>query len=280
MTLGAIGVSFGGVFVRHLELANGWQFNACRGLVGGLTLLFVFGLRYRRDCLEPFRRLEASVWLGAVFLGLGAASYVLSLERTTVANTHFVLSASPFLSAALAWVVLRERIRKSTLVAMVLALSGVGLMMREGLALGNVSGDLLAITTVTCFAIFSVIMRKNRANDMLPAIIIASFVTMLAGFVGAGGDLVMSTNDLWLSIVWGVNIAICGDWIFVVAVRHLSAAETTLLIMLIPSILGPVWVWWLLDEVPSDTTLVGGALVLAAVAGWALHELTSTRQPR
>jgi drug/metabolite transporter (DMT)-like permease len=153
-------------------------------------------------------------------------------------------------------------------------------MMREGLALGNVSGDLLAITTVTCFAIFSVIMRKNRANDMLPAIIIASFVTMLAGLVGAGGDLVMSTNDLWLSIVWGVNIAICGDWIFVVAVRHLTAAETTLLIMLIPSILGPVWVWWLLDEVPSDTTLVGGALVLAAVAGWALHELTSMRQPR
>ena len=63
---------------------------------------------------------------------------------------------------------------------------------------------------------------------------------------------------------------------FIVIYYCFSITLTTLLLMMIPSILGPLWVWWLIDEVPSSTTLVGGALVLAAVAGWALRELRSS----
>jgi len=276
MILGAVGVSFGGLFVRHLEQADGMQFNAYRGLVGGIFLMLIVVVRYRRSCLAPFIAMKPNVWLGAVCLGFAAFAYVLSLERTTVANTHFVLSTTPFLSAALAWLFLRERIALTTWVAMAVALTGVGLMVREGLELRNITGDLLALVTVSFFATFSVIMRNNRMSDMLPAVIIGSFVTMGAGMVGCGGDLYITSHDLWLTIVWGVIIAVCGDWIFVISVRHLAAAETTLLLMMIPSILGPAWVWWLLGEVPTSTTLLGGALVLAAVLGWGLRELKSS----
>ena len=277
MTLGGVGASFGGLFVHNLEQADGWQFNVYRGLVGGCLLLVILVYRYRRACLTPFISMRPSVWAGTVCLGIAAAAYILSLEHTSVANTQFVLSATPFLSAAFAWAFLGERLSRTTLVAMVLALSGVGLMVREGLTLGNVSGDLLALTTVTLFATYSVIMRKHRVTDMLPAIVVASFVTMGAGLIGCGAVLQMTASDLWLSVGWGIVIAICGDWIFIIAVRHLAAAETTLLLMMIPSILGPLWVWWFLDEVPSSTTLVGGGLVLAALVGWGTKELRAVR---
>lgn len=277
MTAGGIGASFGGLFVRHLEQADGWQFNVYRGVVGGCLLLTILLFRYRRACLQPFMRMKPSVWVGTVCLGIAALVYILSLERTSVANTQFVLSTTPFLSAALAWLFLRERLAWTTLVSMVLALTGVSLMVGEGLVIGNVSGDLLALTGVTLFATYSVIMRKNRGADMLPAVVVASFVTMVAGIVGCSGDLHMTSNDLWLSIGWGIIIAICGDWIFVIAVRHLAAAETTLLLMMIPSVLGPLWVWWLLDEVPSSTTLVGGGLVLMAVVAWGVIEIRGSR---
>lgn len=273
MAMGATGASFGGLFVRHLEQADGWQFNVYRGLVGGCMLLTILVLRYRRQSLQTFTSMSLGAWFGSICLGFAAVIYILSLERTSVANAQFVLSATPFLSAAFAWLFLRERLPRSTMVAMVFALIGVAMMVREGLAVGNVSGDLLALTNVALFATYSVIMRKNRTVDMLPAVVVASFVTMTVGLIGCAGQLEMTTGDLWLSMGWGVVIGIGGDWIFVIAVRHLAAPETTLLLMMIPSILGPLWVWWLVDEVPSEATLAGGALVLAAVAGWALREL-------
>ena len=276
MAVGATGASFGGLFVRHLEQADGWQFNVYRGLVGGCMLLAILVFRYRRRSVQTFTSMSPAVWLGTVCLGFAAVFYILSLERTSVANAQLLLSVTPFLSAAFAWLFLREHLPRTTLLAMVLALVGVGLMVREGLATGNASGDLLALANVVLFATYSVIMRKNRMVDMLPAVVVASFVTMAIGLIGCSGDLEMTTNDLWLSVGWGIVIGIGGDWIFIIAVRHLTAAETTLLLMMIPSILGPLWVWWLIDEIPSSTTLAGGALVLAAVAGWALRELRSS----
>ena len=273
IVIGGIGTSFGGLYVRGLEQADAWQMNAYRGLVGGLVLLAVLMIRYGRRSLEPLRRLSLGAWLGATCLGLAAITYVLSLERTSVANTVFVMSATPFVSAGFAWIFLRECVQWQTLTAMAVSLAGVALMVREGFALGHPSGDLFALCTVTLFAIFSGTMRHNRADDMLIAIVIASFVTMLAGVVGTGGELRLTTRDLWLSVGWGLTVGILGDWIFVTAVRHLAAAETTLIMMMVPSILGPLWVWWLFDERASVTTLLGGTLILTALAGWTIREL-------
>ena len=60
--------------------------------------------------------------------------------------------------------------------------------------------------------------------------------------------------------------------LFVVASRHLAAAEVTLL-MLTEFVLGPVWVWLVIAEVPSSYTLLGGAIVLSAVAGRAIVDM-------
>jgi drug/metabolite transporter (DMT)-like permease len=272
MGVGAIGVSLGGLFVRHLEAASAWQLNAYRGLVGGLILLAVLIGRQRARVTGAFRSMPRRAWIGATCLGFAPISYMLSLERTTVANTQFVLSATPFLTAALALAFLGERLRTATTIAMLTALLGIGLMLGEGVATGNMDGDLLALTTVILFSTFGVITRSLRATDMLPVIVVSSFITMAAGLIGAGGDAAVTARDLWLCIVWGSIAGICGDWIFVIASRHLLAAETTLLIMMVPSVLGPLWVWWLLDEVASPTTLAGGALVLAAVTTWAVRD--------
>ena len=273
LALGAFAVSLGGLIVRHLESATPWQFNALRGAAGGIALLLVLAVQHRGAVAVHFRRLESPAWYGAGCLGVAALFYVLSLTHTTVANTHFVMGAAPFVTAALAWLVLGEGLRRVALAAMAAAFAGVAIMVAEGLVAGRSSGDWFALMAVLLFSTFGVIARGMRDTDLLPAIVVASFVTMVGGLAGSLGDLHMSTHDLVLGVLWGLLIGLGGDWCFMVGVRHVTVGESMLLMMMIPSVLGPLWVWVVIDEAPSLATLAGGTLVLVALGAWALGDL-------
>ena len=270
---GSVSISFGGLIVRCLEDATPWQFNAVRGVVGGAALLLILVLRHRGAVAAQFRRMESPAWYGAGCLGLAAVFYILSLAHTTVANTHFLMSAAPLVTAGLAWLVLRERLRPATMAAMAAAFGGIAIMVADGLTAGRSEGDWYALMAVVLFSTYGVIARGMRDTNFLPTIIVASFVTMAGGLAGSLGDLHLSANDVALGALWGLLIGLGGDWCFVTGVRHVKGAESMLLMMMIPSVLGPFWVWIVIDEVPSLATLIGGMLVLAALAGWTIRDL-------
>ena len=273
LATGAFAISFGGLIVRALETATPWQFNVVRGVVGGVALLFVLMLRHRGVVAAHFRRMESPAWFGAGCLGVAALFYILSLTHTTVANTQFALSATPFVTAALAWLILRERLHRTTLLAMAVAFGGVAIMVAEGLATGHSAGDGYALMAVLLFSTYGVIARGMRDANLLPAIIVAAFITMGVGMAGSLGELRMSLHDVLLGALWGLLVGLVGDWSFLTGVRHVSVAESMLLMTMVPSVLAPLWVWIAIDETPSLPTLVGGALVLIAVAGWAIRDL-------
>ena len=86
------------------------------------------------------------------------------------------------------------------------------------------------------------------------------------------GSLTIPTDDLVLCVLWGGVLSGFTSVCFIVASRHLAAAELTLF-MLLEFALGPVWVWLFVNEIPSRWTLLGGSLVVAAVITRALVEL-------
>ena len=273
LAAGAVSISLGGLLVRGLEAATPWQFNAVRGVVGAAALLLVLVVRHRGAVAAHFRRMESPAWYGAGCLGVAALFYVLSLQHTTVANTHFAMSAAPFVTAGLAWLVLGERLHRQTLLAMAVAFGGIVVMVADGLAAGSSAGDGYALMAVLLFSTYGVIARGMRDTNLLPAIIVASFVTMVGGVVGSLGDAPLSGHDILLGVLWGLLVGLGGDWCFTTGVRHVTGAESMLLMSTIPSVLGPLWVWLAIDEVPSPATLIGGALVLAALVGWATRDL-------
>lgn len=270
---GAVSISFGGLIVRGLEDASPWQFNAVRGVVGGAALLLVLVLQHRGKVIAHFRRMESPAWFGAGCLGVAALFYILSLTHTTVANTHFAMSAAPFVTAGLAWLVLRERLHRVAVLAMAVAFCGIVIMVADGLGAGRSEGDWYALMAVLLFSTYGVIARGMRDANLLPAIIVAAFITMAGGIAGSLGDLHISMHDILLGATWGLLVGLAGDWCFLTGVRHVTGAESMLLMMMIPSVLGPLWVWIFIHEVPSMPTLVGGVLVLAALAGWAIRDL-------
>ena len=96
---------------------------------------------------------------------------------------------------------------------------------------------------------------------------------------GQGSGFAISIWDLWLCAFYGAAIIAAGLSIFTRGARHLPAAELALL-SLTEVVFGPVWVWLVIDEQPSEGTLLGGAVLLAALVGHALHGIGRRRNGR
>ena len=165
--------------------------------------------------------------------------------------------------------VLRERVERAVWVAMDVAMVGMGVMLWDGLGAGILLGNALAVMAALSFGIFVVILRKGHGVNMLPVAILG---TVLGGIFAAfmsGWAFSISWHDIALLALWGMLISGTVHAVFTWAPRHVPGAKFTLLI-LIEFILAPMWGWLVIDEQPSLATLIGGALVMAAVASRAI----------
>lgn len=280
MVFSSVVISFGGLIMRSFERADPWQINFYRSvaLITAITLILVF--RYRRQSLAKVRGIGGLGVVGGVLLAMAGITFLQSLSHTTVANTLFTLSAIPFVTATLARVFLKERLQRATLVTMVAAAAGIFVMMAEGFGAGSLYGNAMALLTTLGFSGFAVIVRRNREIEMLPTLLVTGLIIAAVTLLVRLDDLGISLRDLALCFLWGGVLSGVANSIFIFASRHLVAAEVTLFMML-EFALGPIWVWLVVEEVPSRWTLVGGILVIAAVAVRAMIELRrSGRQMR
>lgn len=165
------------------------------------------------------------------------------------------------------WLLLREGVRPATWAAMALAVVGMFIMVREGLAVGALSGNIAAILSAAGFGGFAVALRWGRLADATPiAMLGAVFSIIVAGIVllVQGQTPIISAQDTGIALFLGAGILAVGMILFTDGARVLPAAEATL-ISLIEVMLAPVWVWLVLDETASAGTFIGGAILLVAV---------------
>ena len=271
MIASSVVISFSGLVVRLLD-AGPLVMNFYRALFLMGAILVLLFLRYRGAAIV---RVIGVGWpglmAGAMLAGAGI-TFLQSMTHTTVANTLFVLGGIPFVTAGLAWIFLKEKPSRPTLVTMIIAFFGIVIMIGEGFTIGSVYGNLMALMTTFFFSIYAVIVRFNRQVDMLPAILISTVLIMAMTGLTQRGELPISKNDLWLCLLWGGVMSGFTSASFIVASRHIVAAELTIF-MLLEFALGPVWVWLFVNEIPSKWTLAGGALVIVAVLGRSILEL-------
>ncbi len=270
-------LSFGGVLIRQFEAAGGWQIIFYRAIGFILALSIFLALRHRRRFFAAFLAVGWPGVIAAVSLGLGTACYVFAMLLTSVANVVFTLAAGPFFAAGIAWLMLRERIRLPTLLAMVAAAGGVGLMFADGLVGGTWLGNLVALGAPLTFAVTVVAWRSQKGVDMVPATCLSGVVGLAIGATMADG-LAISAHDLVLALLLGSAQLGAGFLLFTLGARSVPAGEVTLY-SLAETILAPIWVWLVIDEVPSDWTLSGGVFVLSAVILAAMAGLRAARAP-
>ncbi len=273
---GAVALSSGGILLRSVESASGWQIMIYRSATFILLLLAVIAVRNRGRVTEPFREMGGDGLLVAVTLGVGFIAYVFAILNTTVANVMFILSGVPVFAALLGRVILKEPIRAFTWALIAASVCGIGIMVANGLDAGQATGNFSALACGLSFAIAITMFRRRADHDMLPATCLGGLLALLCALVLAEGYTV-SPHDLLVCIALGAVQVGVGFICYTYAPRFIPAAEVALL-GLLETILSPLWVWIGVGEVPTQATLVGGLMVFGCVVLFSLKSLADQKR--
>ncbi|MFZ9198582.1 MAG: DMT family transporter [Paracoccaceae bacterium] len=261
-----------GLVVRQIEEAGAASVMFWRS-AGLLPVLWAF-LHWRTGgrVVASMRAMGLPGLVGAIGLVAAYAGALYALQATTVANEVFLYSAAPFFAALLGWIALGERVPMTTWVAMGLAGAGIFVMIGGGIEGGRMDGNIAALISAAGFAVFSVSLRWGHVEDSLPIVLMGGILSMIAAFGLApllGQTVAANPHDIAVAMALGAVVLTGGMMLYTYGSKALPTAELTLMSS-IENILAPLWVWLLLGETASSATLLGGAMVLAAVMGNAL----------
>lgn len=259
----------GGLFTRLLPY-DLWTIVFWRGVFAclfiGLYMLFRFGW-------ETWAALTGGGVSGALVALLSAATIILfpaAFQHTSVANAFTIVTALPFVTAAIAWVWLRERPPFATMLASAIAMIGIVVMLGPT-TVGPRLGDLLALLGVMCQALMTVIIRRNPAVRMLPMAWVAVVLSVLVSLPLAQHLWDLRAQDYLVAAGFGLGPMTLGMMLYVIGSAMIPSTLTAL-INTMEAPLGALWAWAGVGEVPAVETLIGGGIVLASVFGRLLQE--------
>jgi len=261
--MGALSLSFGGLLVKSFEGSTLWQILFWRSLFFSLTVLAFLIISYKKKTFQAFYESGLPGFFGGIILSFGFCGYVFAMYNTTVANTNFIISLQILFLAIFGYFFLKEKISAITLTSIVLAISGVFLMVGNSLSPGELSGNLAAFTMPITFAVLIMIVRKFPTVDMVPAQFVAGISSCLIGFL-LSNKLMISSHDIFLGFLAGF-FQVGFGFIFITIGARSTPSAMVGVIMLSESVLGPIWAFLFVGERPSMFGLIGGAIILFAV---------------
>lgn len=257
--------SIGGTISRFLTIEDSWTVVFWRSFFATLFLFcFMLWRDGPRGTLQLFKNMGMASWAVALCFAIASSSFVLALAHTTVANILLMQAGVPLIAALLSWFLFREKTSLSIWAAIGMVIVGVAIMVSESFS-GKISpiGDSLALLIAVLFSIATVITRRHADVRMSPAVCLATTIAAIVAATQAGGFMV-SLPDFGLLVAFGaINLGL-GLALFVTGARLIPAAVAALIGTIEP-VLGPIWVWLIHHEVPSARTLLGGAVILAAL---------------
>ena len=261
--LGAFCLSFGGLIVKSFEGATLWQILFWRQFFFVILVSIFLLLTYKKKIFIALYESGLPGFLGGLILGCGFSAYVFAMYKTTVANTNFIIQTQAIFLAIFGYLFLRERISKLTLVSIILAITGIILMVGNSLSPGQLSGNLVAFIMPISFAILIIIVRKYPKVDMIPLQLFAGIVAMLIGYF-VSTKINISTNDILLAFIAGFFQVGLG-FIFITIGAKKTLSATVGILMMTEAVFGPFWAWMFLKETPQLIALIGGSIIIIAV---------------
>jgi drug/metabolite transporter (DMT)-like permease len=256
-----------------------WTLLFWRCLLTGCMQSIFLAIHYRGQLVQSFRNIGRTGLLSAGVVTTGAFFFVNSLKQTTAANTLIILAATPLFSSLLSWLFLREKIARRTWVAIIICFGGILLIFSGSLNSGLLFGDLLALGATVMWASNLVILRSRKAVNMIPANLLGNLLVVPAALLAGAQPLAVATQDMIFLLLLGGIVLPVSFTLITLGPRYLPAPEVSLL-LLTETILGPIWVWLVLSEVPHTTTLLAGLMIISTLAVHTLMSLWALRRQK
>jgi len=228
--------------------------------------------------LLPFDIWSIVVWRNC-FAVLFVGSYVLwrlGRETFSVGNVVTIYASLPFVTAALEWLLYRERPSVPTMIAGTLALLGIAIMVGPSTA-GPQLGDGLALLSTVSMAFLTLIIRRYTQINMLPVALLSIIISGVIAWPFAQHLGEFGTRDIVVAAGFALFPLTLGLMLYVIG-SALVPATLTALISTLEAPFGVLWAWLGVGEVPTLPTIIGGMLVLSGVMGRLIYESVTRQQ--
>ena len=261
------------LFIR-LSNVDTWGLVFYRGIIPFFTVFLGMLIIYK---LSFFKTLFNSGYHGLIYVGtfsLTNITFVVSIQNTNVANTLVMIATAPMLSAILGAIFLKEPPDKKTWISIIVTFLAVLYIFSDSLKLGNFFGDILGFVTAVGLAVGAVIIRSAKSKNLVPAAVVGKlFVATFALFFIESFALIK--NDIFIVPLMCILCVAIPFVLVTIAPRFIPAAEVNLFFLL-ETIIGPIWVWYIIKEQPSVETLQGGFVIIATIAIHSFLKLKKT----
>ena len=260
------------LFIRLSNLDT-WGLVFYRGIIPFFTVFFGMLLIYK---LNFFKILFESGFHGIVYIttfSITNITFVVSIQNTNVANTLVMIATAPMLSAILGAIFLKEPPDRKTFISIIITFIAIVYIFFDSLKVGNFYGDILGFITALGLAVGAITIRSAKTKNLVPAAVVGKlFVASFALFFIESFTLI--DKDLFIVPLMCILCVAIPFVLVTIAPRFIPAAEVNLFFLL-ETIIGPVWVWVIINEQPSVETLQGGAIIITTIA---IHSFLKLRK--
>ena len=260
------------LFIRLSNLDT-WGLVFYRGVIPFFTVFFGMLLIYK---LNFFKILFNSGFHGIIYIAtfsITNITFVVSIQNTNVANTLVMIATAPMLSAILGAIFLKEPPDRKTFISIIITFIAIVYIFFDSLKVGNFYGDILGFVTALGLAVGAITIRSAKTKNLVPAAVIGKlFVASFALFFIESFTLI--DKDLFIVPLMCILCVAIPFVLVTIAPRFIPAAEVNLFFLL-ETIIGPIWVWVIINEQPSVETLQGGAIIITTIA---IHSFLKLRK--
>lgn len=264
------------LFMRISEL-DGFTMLAWRGGLSGLGYLLIWAWFSLRLELKIPNVLTLSFAIVVICQIINATFFSLAIAVAPVTIVLISVATAPIFSAILSWFFLGETLSKFSIGTAILVLLGLYISVLGGdatlieLDTSTLLGALFGLGVAFTLAMNFTIIRKDKN---VPFVLAIGIGALLAGSLG----LLCADNLYWPPVKNMAAIAVTGIIILPVSFCTLSYAarfvpsSTVSLIMLLETVLGPLWIWWGIGEEPTNAMLLGGAIVVFSLTAFLINQ--------
>lgn len=243
--------STSGLFIKIID----W--NPLSILSGRNMVSFFVFLIYLRRLDARWSRLEV---FGAISNVGAQLFFIIATKLTAAANAIFLQYTAPLYILIFGYGVLGERPRRSDWISMPIIFFGLILFLGDGLRFSGIHGNLFGAASGMSMAAMILCMRRQKAGAPAHMILLGSLISILLGFPSLIQET-FSLKNVGIILFMGVFQMGFAFVFFSIAIRHLDALESSLILFIEP-ICNPVWVFLVIGEIPGNLAVAGGLLVI------------------
>ena len=277
--IGVLLITPDSLFLRLIDL-GAWELVFYRGLVPFICLLILLSFYYRSQFIKSFLVLGIPGLIYAILIALGSTTFVISIENTYVANTLIMIALLPFATAILSSIFLKEHPSKRMWLTIIACFAVVLFIFYDSYQGNRLYGDFFGLLTAIMVGGSAVVVRYGKNFNFLPALLLSKFFIMLIAIIFMQNfpeTLFVDQKNLYLIIAMGVFAVFIPLAMITLAPRYIPAYEVEIFFVL-ETILGPVWVWLVIHEQPTNKTIIGGVFIIIIILIHTILELRENKK--